>query len=382
MKLSLTECITKLRHKLHTLAEVSNKEVNTAAFIREFLKQTNPDKIIDNLGGYGLAAVYQGKENGPTVLIRSELDALPIPETVSLNYNSSNEGVSHKCGHDGHMAIVCGIGMKLKEKPLKKGRVILLFQPAEETGEGAAQILADKKFKDINPDYVFALHNLPGFAENEIVVKSGVFASASRGLIIKLKGKTSHAGHPEDGRNPALAVASLIQGLTALPTLYTALHHAAMVTVIHARVGEIAFGTTPGYAEVMATLRAYRNNDINTMIWESLQLVKGACISHGLDYETAWTEVFEANINDKKCVKMITDSAFSNNLKTRLINNPFPWSEDFGRFTQLYKGAIFGIGSGLKHPQLHSTNYDFPDQIIPQGINIFQSIIKSILERD
>lgn len=380
MEEPLIKSITKLRHTLHTAAELSNKEEKTAALIREFLAKTSPNAIIDKIGGYGLAAIYEGKEDGPTVLIRSELDALPIPETIDLNYKSTTEGISHKCGHDGHMAIVCGVARKLKENPLKKGRVVLLFQPAEETGEGAVQILDDIKFKTITPDYAFALHNLPGYAEGEILVKEGVFASASRGLMIKLKGKTSHAGHPEDGKSPALAAASLIQDLTALPTMHTALHDAAMVTIIHARVGEVAFGTTPGYAEVMATLRAYREDDVEIMAEKALDLAKGTSMAHGLNFETGWTEVFEANVNDKECVKMITDAAAMNGLKTREVKDPFPWSEDFGRFTQKYKGALFGIGAGLKHPQLHNSNYDFPDHILAQGVNMFHSIITGILE--
>ncbi|MEX0928431.1 MAG: amidohydrolase [Balneolales bacterium] len=370
--------ILQLRHKLHTLAEVSNKEKNTAVFIREWLADTRPDSIIDHIGGYGIAAVYNGPEPGPTVMIRAELDALPIPETIESDHGSGSPGIAHKCGHDGHMAIVCGVARKLKENPVKKGRVVLLFQPAEETGEGAARILEDEKFKNIAPDYIFALHNLPGFPENEIIVRQGVFASASRGLIVRLKGKTSHAGHPEDGKSPALAAATLIQGLTALPSLYTTLHSAALVTIIHARVGEIAFGTTPGHAEVMATLRAYRNEDINTMVRESLQLVKGTCMAHGLEYETGWTEIFESNINDKTCINMITTAAEENGLKTRKQKNAFPWSEDFGRFTQQYKGALFGLGAGLKHPQLHNSNYDFPDSILSAGIAMFCSIIQNV----
>ncbi|MEX0780915.1 MAG: amidohydrolase [Balneolales bacterium] len=371
--------IKKLRHELHSLAEVSNKEKTTAEFVRDFLKRTNPDSLIEDIGGHGLAAVYEGKETGPTVMIRSELDALPIPETINLEYKSITDGIAHKCGHDGHMAIVCGIAEKLYEHPQKKGRVVLLFQPAEETGEGAAQILDDARFKTIAPDYVFALHNLPGYAEGEIVVKDGVFASASRGLIIKLKGKTSHAGHPEDGISPALAAASLIQGLTALPVLHTALHNAAMVTIIHARVGEIAFGTTPGYAEVMATLRAYQKDDMEILIKKALELTEGISMANNLKYETAWTEIFEANINDKKCVQMIKAAAAANGIKSRVIKNPFPWSEDFGRFTQEYPGAIFGIGAGSEHPQLHNSNYDFPDSILPTGITMFNSIIRGIL---
>ncbi|MEX0686577.1 MAG: amidohydrolase [Balneolales bacterium] len=382
MKQALINNLTKIRHDLHTLAETSNNEKKTSAYLTKTLKHTNPSNVLNNVGGHGLAVIYDGKESGPTILIRAELDALPIPESVDLNYRSSDPLVSHKCGHDGHMAIACGVGLTLKENPLRKGRVVLLFQPAEETGEGAEQVLNDIKFKEIQPDYIFALHNLPGFDAGEIIIKEGVFASASRGLIIRLKGKTSHAGHPEDGISPALAAASLIQGLTSLPSLYTTLHDASLITIIHVRIGEIAFGTMPGQAEVMATLRAYREKDINIMAEKALDLVKGISLAHGLKSETSWTEIFEANINAKSCVKIITEAAAINELKIRLIKNAFPWSEDFGRFTQKYDGALFGIGSGKIHPQLHSSNYDFPDKILPVGVNIFNSIIDRIFKSE
>src|SRR5690606_35881140 len=104
---------------------------------------------------------YYGNE--PTILIRCELDALPIKETNDFEYRSVERNISHKCGHDGHMAIVAGLAAVLGKNRPKKGRVVLLFQPAEENGAGAVQVLKDKKFKKITPDYVFALHNLPGY---------------------------------------------------------------------------------------------------------------------------------------------------------------------------------------------------------------------------
>ena len=202
MNLDLNEII-ELRHTLHQRAEVSNEEKETAATIASWLEKYAPDRLMTDIGGRGIAARYTGRGDGPHVLIRCELDGLPIPETGEMEYFSRNEGASHKCGHDGHMAILAGLEQSLTREPPGKGSVTLLFQPAEETGEGARRVVEDKTFAGLQPDYAFALHNLPGYEEGEIVVSEGVFASASRGIIVRLQGDTSHAAEPQQGRSPA-----------------------------------------------------------------------------------------------------------------------------------------------------------------------------------
>ena len=126
--------------------------------------------------------------------------------------------------------------------------------------------MQDSKYEKLNPDYVFALHNLPGFDLGTIILSDTRFASASCGLAIYLKGATSHAAQPEAGRSPALAVAELIQTLSSLPQFHTALDETAQATIIHAKLGEIAFGTSPGEGTVMATLRSHSQKTMDKMI--------------------------------------------------------------------------------------------------------------------
>jgi len=371
--------LISLRRELHKYPELSGKENNTAERIIKFAEKFNPDDIIKNIGGNGLAVIFKGNQEGKTILIRCELDALPIEEENQFDYKSSNDGVSHKCGHDGHMAIVSGLIPILSENKIDKGRVILLYQPAEETGEGAEKILHDEKFKSIKPDYVFALHNLPGFEKNKIVIKENEFASASKGLIIKLYGKTSHAAEPEKGITPSLAVAELIQWLVELPQKEK-FDEFSLVTIIHAKIGERAFGTTPGYAELMATLRSYKNEDMVKLQKKAEEIIDDVATKNNLKNEIEWVEEFPSTVNDKYCVDVIKQSAEENNLDIELIDVPFRWSEDFGHFTQKFKGALFGLGSGINQPQLHNPDYDFPDDIILTGTKIFYSIIKNVLE--
>lgn len=371
--------LIKVRKYLHKHPELSGTEKETSLFIKKKIEQFNPHKVISNLGGYGIAAIFKSKNPGPSVLFRAELDGLPIKETGRHKHKSQTFGVSHSCGHDGHMTILLGLAERLqREKENLKGETILLFQPAEETAQGAICVINDSRFDTIKPDYVFALHNLPGFSLGEIILRKGIFASASRGLIVKLTGETSHAGEPEKGKNPVLAMTHIIEDLIALPQLTTSLDKAGLVTIIHANLGEIAFGTSPSSAQVMATLRTHDCNEMEILVKKSKDIIKGAARIYKLKYEIEWVEKFPVTKNDDRCVDIIETAAKNTGSKIRFCKHPFPWSEDFGFFTKEYKGSFFGIGAGKKHPQLHGENYDFPDKLIDKGINILEEIIMQI----
>jgi amidohydrolase len=375
---SHTEELVALRRALHRLAEPSDGEKESAAFIRSFLEPYAPDEIVAEIGGHGLAAVYRGKAKGPTVLLRCELDALPIPETLALDYASTREGQSHKCGHDGHMAMVSGLAPLLHDHGPVKGTVILLYQPAEETGQGARRVLDDPKFSKLSPDFVFALHNLPGFPMGKIVLMDGTFASASKGLIVELVGATSHAAEPNKGRSPALAIAQLVSGITAMPQTCTAMHEAALATVIHARVGERAFGTTPGEGVVMATLRTHTPEAMDVLSDKCIAFAKAVAGVYGLRCSTSWTEAFPTTVNDPECVRLVEEAARERGISTLRHDVPFGWSEDFGHFTAVAKGALIGLGSGGQHSALHDPTYDFPDELIDTGVTIFAEILRRL----
>ncbi|MFW5943749.1 MAG: amidohydrolase [Bacteroidota bacterium] len=371
--------IIELRRKLHKFPELSGKEYNTARLIKEVLQEYSPDQIMEGLGGNGVAAVFDGKETGTSVLFRCDMDALPIWQSNEFGYKSSNKGIAHKCGHDGHMAILSGLAEAIYHNPPAKGRVILLFQPSEENGQGAKAILDDKKFQHIRPDVVFALHNLPGFPENSVILRNGVFAAASKGMINRLYGRISHAGEPENGNSPALAMADIIRDLTFLPR-NNSFEDFVLVTVIHSRLGEVAFGTTPGYAEVMATLRTYSNRDMDSLTDKSIKLVNTYATRYNLKTEISWTEEFPATVNNESAVYALEQISKQVNMQPIYIDEPLRWSEDFSNFTLKFPGALFGLGAGIHHPQLHSPDYDFPESVIHKGIEIFFELYRHYLK--
>ena len=270
------------RKTLHKEPELSRKEKNTSEYIVEILKQFSPEEIITEIGGFGIAAIFDPSSpkelktttrKYPTIMFRAELDALPISESNNFSYKSKNNGISHTCGHDGHMTILIGLVEKINQKYFKE-RIILLFQPAEETAEGAKLVLEDPKFRSLKPDYIFALHNLPGFEKGSIILRKGIFTSSSKGMIVKLQGESAHAGQPETGNNPVLAMIDIIEGLIAIPQKFTSLNNFALITIIHAKLGERAFGTSPGDAQVMATFRSHKDEDMIIMTQKAISLIK------------------------------------------------------------------------------------------------------------
>jgi len=365
------------------MAEMAHQELQTAEYITRLLRETDITDIHDGIGGHGLVATVDSGQPGPTLLFRAELDALPIDETLSLPYGSKNSGVAHKCGHDGHMTILIGLAQKLQKSPLKRGRVHFLFQPAEETGEGAARMLEDPKFPDLNPDFVFALHNLPGYPSNAVLLRDDVFAAGSAGLIVRLKGNTAHAAHPEQGRSPAGAVAKLIQEWEALPGKILTDNQYGLVTVIHTRIGTPAFGTTPGYAELMATIRAWEPAIFDTLREKVVEITQKTVENEGLEMDFEWTEEFPPTRNHPEAVALVEAAAkkyqkFAKRDDNGIIwmKKPFSWSEDFARFIERSPGTLFGLGAGTDHPHLHDTRYDYPDETLEFGVQLLFGIIE------
>lgn len=373
------EDIITLRRELHANPELSGAEQNTARRIAAVFQELHPDQTITNLGGTGIAFVFDSRQSGPSILFRCELDAIAVHEGNDLAYRSKNPGCSHNCGHDGHMAIMTHFGYMISQHRPTRGRIILLFQPAEETGQGAAAVVHDPKFKALNPDYAFALHNLPGYPLGAVVLKSGPMNCASRGMIVRLSGITSHAAKPEDGVSPALAMSELIQGLAGLPAEPGLNPPFCQVTVVHARLGEPAFGLSPGFAEVRATLRTENDDAMLILVERAVKLVKEKATSASLGIDISWSDEFVASANDPGACDMVRKAAATAGLKIINLAEALRLSEDFGQFSCRMPGVMFGLGAGENYPGLHQADYDFPEELIHIGSNIFMEIARPLV---
>ncbi|MGF1638277.1 MAG: amidohydrolase [Cyclobacteriaceae bacterium] len=370
--------LQNIRQHLHANPELSGKEYNTQDYIIKFISKLKP-QVLARVGKTGVMACFDGQEAGKTVLVRCELDALPIEESNEFSYSSNVPGVAHQCGHDGHSAILCGLAKHYSQHPPEKGQIVLLWQPAEENGEGANAVLNDTNFGFIIPDHVLALHNLPGYPLHAVVVKNGAFTAAVKSIIIKLTGKTSHAAEPESGINPALAIAEILQQCHELNIIETDKADFALVTPIYIHMGEKAYGTSAGYGEVHLTIRTWDNKEMKKLSKACEDIAQACAKKHKLQVQITWTQEFSANVNDASLVDKIREAATENKLTVIERKAPFKWGEDFGQFTDQYQGAMFGIGAGKDHPALHNPNYDFPDEIIETGITMLHSVVLKCL---
>jgi amidohydrolase len=370
--------LTQIRRTLHAHPEVSEQEFETQKRILTFLAEETTATTTE-VGKTGVLASFQSPNPGPTVMIRGDIDALPIAEINTFDYKSTSEGVSHKCGHDGHTTILLGLAQLLSEQPIPSGKVLLLFQPAEENGMGAEAVLADEDFQKEHIDYVFALHNLPGYDTHEIVVKENEFTGNVKSIILKMTGKTAHAAEPEQGVNPSLAIAEIFTYADQITLNKPAESNFFLMTPVYATLGDVAYGISAGYGEVHFTVRSWRPDLMAQRSEEIISFMEETCKKHQLHHAISWTQVFHANVNHPEAVNFIRSAANQNSFKLTERDYPFRWGEDFGSFTQKYKGAMFGIGAGISTPALHNPDYDYPDEITETGIRMFYKIIHQIV---
>jgi amidohydrolase len=371
--------LVTFRRTLHQFPELSGQETETSKRIAGFLEHTQPDQIITGLGGTGVAATYNGNETGPTVMLRAELDALPISEINQFPHASTVSNAAHLCGHDGHMAMICGVASLLGQSRPARGRAVLLFQPAEETGIGARSVLDDPKFTQLAPDYSFSLHNLPGLELGHVGLSSGPVNCCSRGLRIKLSGITAHASMPETGRSPMTALTEIMPALSSFGTGGALTDGFRLVTITHAEMGEPAFGISPADAVLMATLRCLSDGDMGDLCTQAENLVTAIAKKEKLEVSLTYHDVFEACQNNEDAVAILKRACTAENILVRTDLGPMRWSEDFGQFGNISKSAMFLLGSGVNQPQLHNPDYDFPDELISTGISVFHQVIRDLL---
>lgn len=372
--------LTGFRRDLHRRPELSGQEVETAARVVAALG-AGPDAVVTGLGGHGVAAIFDGARPGPTVLFRCELDALPIHEISDAAHRSEIDGKAHLCGHDGHMTILLGLARLLARNRSASGRVILMFQPAEEDGSGAAAVIADPKFDRLHPDWAFSLHNMPGCGLGACWLAEGPVNCASVGMKITLEGKTSHAAQPEFGVSPAQAMARLIPALAALGQGGALGDTYRLATITHASLGEPSFGVSPAHGALWVTLRTMLDAPMAALRAQAETLAKAEAEAAGLRLTITYHDDFSACANDRHATQHFAAVLDAMGIAHDQGDLPERASEDFGRFSTLpgTKGAMVYLGSGLDHPALHNPDYDFPDDLITIGTEIFFRLTQRIL---
>lgn len=347
--------IIALRRLLHGHPERSGAEIHTKALIIDFLR-THTSLELTPCGDGIYAAHREISASRLSVALRADYDALPAP----------NGAAAHLCGHDGHAAALCGVALQLEGKTFDRN-IFLLFQPAEETGQGAKGCLT--LFEQEQIDEIYGAHNLPGYPLGEIYTRPGTFACASLGLVIAFQGAPTHAAYPENGISPATAVG---QFLCALPSLTVSPFYTGMTlcTVIGVQMGEKAFGCAASRAEIWLTLRAEHDGDLAVLQSSILKTAQDLAQTFHLGFTYRIQDAFPATENHARCAQRVLSLT-----NARTLETPMRWSEDFGHYLRHCSGTYFGIGAGESCAPLHTEHYEYPDALLQPTINAFMQLI-------
>lgn len=355
----IIDMVRALRAELHGLAELSGQERATKARLMSFLKQRTT-LLIDDQDTW-FCAVHFEPGAQEAIAFRADMDALPV-----------GDGAAHLCGHDGHSAVLAGLGLLLEGAQLDKN-VILVFQHAEETGAGG--LVCCQALEKYRVDRVYAFHNIPGWPQGTVLLRPDTFACASMGLTLTFSGMPTHAAYPENGINPGFAAARLVAALPEL-TRCTQGRGLTMATLIGARIGTKAFGSAAGSAEVWLTLRAWKEADMQALRLSIVQAARSAVQQDGVGIAETVCDVFPATVNDNELLAKLEQICRMEGLDCETLPEPFRWSEDFGYYGIHTRAVMVGIGAGQNWPQLHTADYCFNDDIIFHALSLFFALAK------
>lgn len=368
MEQSIQEQIIAARHALFDLAERSGEERKTQSYLKQFIREHTGLSVVDR-GGWFYARHDEGASR--TVVVRADHDAVPTPC-----------GARHLCGHDGHSAALLGLALLLEGKRLGCN-VILLFQPAEETGAGAADCCELFALEGLNRENacMIGAHNIPGEALGQLLFRRDSFACASCGVEICLRGTPTHAAYPENGVNPSEAVATLALLLPRLAAQAAKRYNCmALATIVGMRCGERAFGVAASEGALWATLRAEQPSAFKFLNLQTDLAAKTIAEAKGLELSMDRMDVFPATLNDAELQNRLEQACRQVGMEYQYLDVPFRWSEDFGHYGAYVPTCFFGIGAGEHTPPLHTESYQYPDALTPISAELFYQLLTKLAE--
>ncbi len=370
-----------LRHDLHAHPELGLAELRTQAVARDWLRQLGYE--VEDCAGTGLIVDTRPGVT-PTIALRADLDALPMEETTDLPYRSVHPGVAHKCGHDGHTAILLGVATALAEPRASiAGNVRLLFQPDEEgRGTGGAQMMLGAGALD-GVREVYGLHNWPGFPKGEVRVSAGTVMAEIHDLTLRIRGRGGHGSEPQFCRDPIVAGAYLVTALQTVVSCGLGHRGGAVVTLGTFRAGT-ANNVIPESAELTGSIRSFDPAVRDRVLERVREIAAGTAIAHGVAIEVDLGDGYPMLVNDPDCCAVVERAARVVVGADRVSGQGLPLgaSEDFARFTQTVPGAYFFLGAGrpdTETPGCHHPDFDFDDDLIERGVRMFLGIVEDRL---
>ncbi len=376
--------LTEWRQDLHRHPEIGYSEHRTAKIVAERLSDFGFDEVETGMGGTGVVGVLHGRDGpgGPAIMLRADMDALPIDEATGLAYASENPGVMHACGHDGHTTMLLGAARQLAETRNFAGTVYFCFQPAEEGGAGAKAMLDDGLFERFRPRAVYGMHNWPGLPVGEFAVKDGPVMAAAGEFTITITGTGSHAARPHEARDPIVAGAQLVTALQTVVSRVVDPLQPAVLSVTRFSGGR-AHNVIPDKVELLGTIRTF-DEELYARIQGEIERIAGRlaeALRVGVEV-TFGANPYPPTVNDAgeaDFTESVLRATFGDG-PVRRGHEPSMAGEDFAFLAREVPGAYVLIGNGDSAP-LHHPAYDFNDSATPLGVTYWTSLVERALPR-
>jgi amidohydrolase len=365
------------RQHLHQHPELSYDVFETAEFVGAKLREFGVDEIVTGIGRTGLVGLIHGtKGDGPVIGLRTDMDALPMPEETGLAYASLYEGKMHACGHDGHMAMLLGAAKYLSETRNFKGSVALIFQPAEEDGAGGEAMVKDGMMERFNIKEVYGMHTMPGLAVGAFATRTGAIMGATDEYVITVKAKGGHAAYPHNTIDPIVIGAQLVGLLQTLAARNVDPMESVVLTVTQFNAGT-ALNVIPETATLAGTIRTL-SHDVRAYAVKRLhEICSGLALAHGIEIHVHHMPGYPVTVNNDDETQNAIEAAL-NVVGPKAVEGNMPASlgaEDFSYMAMARPGAFIFIGNGDTH-DVHHTKFDFDDNAIPFGVSYWASLVQ------
>lgn len=370
--------LVAIRHRLHEMPEIGLSEFKTSDFIAAQLEKWGYE-ITRGLATTGIVATLRAGKSNRAIGFRADFDALPMQEETDLPYVSQHPGVMHACGHDGHASMLLGAAWALSQDQSFSGTVHLIFQPAEENFGGAKLMLEDGLFERFPCDQIFALHNWPGIPTGTFATRAGPVAASIDVVTITVKGKGGHGAQPEDTVDPVVIGSSIVMALQTLVSRNVSPHQPSVVTVGSFLSGS-ASNIIPDTAVLEISMRAMNPKVREEIRDRVVQVATFQAKSYNADVALAWQVGYPATINDAEAVRAAKSTIAQHFGEDAFVDLDLPLmgSEDFSFLLEKVPGAYLLIGNG-DSSGLHTTTYDFNDEILERGAMYFYHLAKDRL---
>ena len=367
----------KLRRDLHAHPELRFEEHRTADVVVRELEELGY-AVVRGLGGTGVVASLPGADPNRGIVLRADLDALPIHEANEFMHASGTDGVMHACGHDGHTVMLLGAARIMKELPQLPGTVHFVFQPGEEGGAGARKMIDDGLFDQCPTEAVFGMHNWPGLPAGHFGLRTGPIMAAGSRFRITVTGKGAHAAQPHLGLDPIPLTCSMVLQCQTIAARHKDPVDPAVISVCMIHAGDTD-NVIPDSAELRGTIRTLSSTLQQKLQRDIQQMCEGLAAAYGAQVEITFFQYYPATINTP-AETALCEAVIRATFGDERLNPDVPanmTSEDFGFMLEERPGAYVLIGNapiGTAAPGLHHPKYDFNDDIIPAGVRYWAAL--------